>query len=154
MQLLRRKRRSKKAGSDDLESEWAKASLAQSEQFKAGARGGAEPPPPSPPPAAKDRPTLNVGGVRVRTCATDPWGALGQTVTVQNSIWGRSWKGSSQMVIKGYTTDWKWRREVAPVAPAYFLDCVKAEYSGELYAFPPSDVYNRIQLAGRRIMMQ
>lgn len=142
VQLLRRKRRSQKAGSVDLESDWAKASLAQSlqlkAQFEAGARGGVEPPPPSPTPAAKDGPTLDVGGMRVRTCATDPWGALGQTVTVQNSIWGRSWKGSSQMVIKGYTPDWKWRREVAP---AYFLDCVKAEHRGHLYAFPPSDVY-------------
>eukprot|EP00966_Prymnesium_polylepis_P302864 6996677-Prymnesium_polylepis.1 len=143
VQLLRRKRRSQNAGSVDLDSCWTKASLAQSEQlqvqFEAGARGGVEPTPPSPTQAAMDRPMLKVGRVHVRTCATDPWGAIGQVVAVQNSIWGKSWRGSSQMVVKGYTTQWKWSREVAP---AYFLDCVKAEYSGELYAFPPSDVYN------------
>ena len=32
------------------------------------------------------------------------------------------------MVIKGYTPSWHWGRDLAP---AYFLDCVKAEYSGE-----------------------
>ena len=81
--------------------------------------------------------------MRVRTCASDPYGAIGQTVTVMNNIWGKSWKGTSQMVIKGYTTEWKWGKSRGrQVEPAYFLDCVKAEHRGHLYAFPPSDVYS------------
>jgi hypothetical protein len=93
VQLLRRKRRSQKAGSVDLDSAWALASLAQSvqllAQFKAGAARCGEAPPPTPAPQAPamDGPTLNVGGVRVRTYKSDLWGAIGQTVTVQNSIY-------------------------------------------------------------------
>ena len=140
VQLIRRKRRSQKSGSTDIEDVWSTASLAQSiqlqGQFRAALLRGQAAAPASPTPATVfDGPTLTVGTVRTRTCATDPWGALGQVVAVQNSIWGKSWKGTSQMVVKGYTTDWKG-------APSYFLDCVKAEYSGELYAFPPSDVYS------------
>ena len=86
-----------------------------------------------------DGPVLRVNGKSVKTCATDPWGAIGQMVSVSNSVWDRKLKGSSQMKIMGYTPQWKWGREVAP---AYFLDCVKAEHSGHLYAFPPSDVYS------------
>ena len=66
--------------------------------------------------------------------------ALGQTLSVSNSTWDKKWKGTSQMVIKGYTPEWKWGR--TNTSPAYFLDCVRAEFSGQLYAFPPSDVYS------------
>lgn len=56
VQLLRRKRRSQKAGSVDLDSTWAVASLAQSEQiqgqFQAGAKLQGEAAPQSPPPVA------------------------------------------------------------------------------------------------------
>ena len=139
VQLIRRKRRSQKAGSVDLESDWAVASLAQSVQlqgqFKAGAElQGEAAPAPLPTATPLDGPTLDVGGVRVKTCAADPWGAIGQKVSVKNSIWGKKWKGTSQMEIVGYTTEWKG-------GAAYFLDCVKAEHQGHLYAFPPSDVY-------------
>ena len=139
-QLIRRKRRSQKSGSVDPDSAWAIASLNQSKQlsaqFEAGAaREGEAAPPPPPVVVAMDGPTLVVDGVRVRTCATDPYGALGQTVVISNSIWGKKWKGTSQMRLEGYTTDYKG-------APSYFLEPVAATYSGELYAFPPSDVYN------------
>ena len=66
VQLLRRKRRSQKAGSTDEDSAWCKASLAQSEQlqrqFKAGAALEAEAAPPvAPLEVVMDGPTLTDG---------------------------------------------------------------------------------------------
>ena len=74
VQLIRRKRRSQKAGSIDLESDWAVASLAQSVQFQGQFKAGAElqgeaAPAPLPTAMPLDGPTLNVGGLRVKTCA-------------------------------------------------------------------------------------
>lgn len=92
---------------------------------------------PAPPTAVFAGPTLKVGNVRVHTCATDPWNAIGQKVAVNNSIWDKKWKGTSQMLVKGYTTAWR-SSQGGEEQPSYFLECVKVEYSGELYAFPPS----------------
>ena len=140
VRVIRRKRRSQKSGSVEPDSAWAIASLKQSTQlsaqFEAGAaREGEAAPPPPPVVVAMDGPTLVVDGVRVRTCATDPYGALGHTVVISNSVWGKTWTGTSQMRLEGYTPDYKG-------APSYFLEPVAATYSGELYAFPPSDVYS------------
>ena len=121
--LLRRKRRSRKAGDVDLDSEWAKCSKALCEQFVRQFEAGAarqgvapapRPPPPAaapaaaPPAAAMDGPTLDVDGVQVPTC-TDPWGAIGEQFIVNGNGMGGDWRGWQGMCeIKGYISAEIW----------------------------------------------
>ena len=113
VQLMRRKRRSRKAGSTDLEGAWAKASLNQSVQFDGQLTLGYEAEQyeawrGNPPPAwaeTFDGPTVKVGSQRVKTCATDPWSVISDTVLISGTVWDKNDRKPWKCEIRGYTTE-------------------------------------------------
>ena len=134
VQLIRRRRRSKKSGSSDLESAWCKASLAFTLQVQMQLRAGAE---------LARRPV--VGPVfklteersNILCLSSDEWGVLGQVIQVR-------WAGLGWWKCKlvGFTDAYSWAHD--DVAPTYIIENVSKEYGTTLYPLRASTVWDRL----------
>ena len=136
VEVWRRKRRTQKSGSSDLDSPWSKASLALALQVQGQLRAGAE--------LAK-RPT--VGPVvklerkSVQCLPTDVWGLLDEPFRVP----GSHWVGCPKHLLKhkfvcdllGYA-NYKWSAK--DIKPTYFVSVL--EEGGTIYPIKASDIWS------------
>eukprot|EP00966_Prymnesium_polylepis_P181963 4215107-Prymnesium_polylepis.1 len=124
VELVRRRRRSTKAGSVDEESEWAQACLNQSVQWKDQLRRRELK-------RTRDSYTgpqgeqLKVGNNRVKLDTSDEWGLLGEAFEVKRGMWGGpAWKGTWPCKVVGYKQSYRWPDKGQ--VPTYFFECTKA----------------------------
>eukprot|EP00966_Prymnesium_polylepis_P283200 6543721-Prymnesium_polylepis.1 len=106
VEIIRRRRRSTKAGSVEEESEWAQASVNQSVQMiDQRRRGELQRERNIEPQAAR----LKVEKKSVVLDSSDEWGLLGEAFEIKRGMWGGPvWKGTWPCQVVGYKESYWW----------------------------------------------
>lgn len=139
LELIRRRRRSTKSGSSDLESAWARGSLAFALQVQLQLRAGAELAcrPIVGPTIKLLRANVPEGQLTVMCMPADEWGILGEQINVR-------WPGLGWYKCKlvAFTDSYKWARDDA--APTYILESTTKQWGVMQYPMRASHVWDRL----------